>query len=54
VDILIVSTVDVLPTAGGEALAGEKLAVEILKPVHAADDLREGHSLHAAITLSLG
>ena len=39
VDVLIVGAVDVLPAAGGEALAGEKLAVEILKAVHAADDL---------------
>jgi hypothetical protein len=39
VDVLIVGTVDVLPAAGGEALAGEELAVEILKAVHAADDL---------------
>src|SRR5215212_11450453 len=33
-DVLIVGAVDILPAAGGEALA-----VEILKAVHAADDL---------------
>ncbi len=52
-DVLIVGTVDVLPAAGGEALAGEKLAVEILKAVHAADDLGESHGLHAAVALTL-
>src|SRR5215204_4808128 len=39
IDVLIVGAVDVLPTAGGEALARKKLAVEILKAVHAADNL---------------
>src|SRR5215213_470759 len=39
VDVLIVGTVDVLPAAGGEALAGEELTIEILEAVHAADDL---------------
>ena len=39
VDVLIVGTVDVLLATGGEALTGKKLTVEILKAVHAADDL---------------
>jgi hypothetical protein len=53
VDVLIVGTVDVLPAAGGEALAREELAVEILEAVHAADDLGETHGLYAAVALTL-
>ena len=53
IDVLIVGAVDVLPAAGGEALTREKLAVEILEAVHAADDLGEWYRLHAAVALAL-
>src|SRR5215218_4777253 len=39
IDVLIVGAVDALPAAGGKALTWEELAGEILKAVHAADDL---------------
>src|SRR5215217_2383705 len=52
--VLMIGAIDVLPAAGGVALAGEEGAVEVAEAIDAPDYLPDRDRLDAAITLDFG